>query len=315
MYFDYTELIKSLHKDNLCFDYLEHKGSFKSGIDIFTLKGKNNIDMVLNDRTSELRLKANFPYFWQGHNFCFQKAQLTDAIQYTSEILNLNLFESEVKHFEFGTLLETDFCAEEILFNHISYEGKPLQAYFNRNRLSGKEYKSACFRFKMYDAGRNIKNKLPEAIKSDLRRLYGYDKGKHYLKIENHYKKPQNHFKKRILSVEDILSDSFMKICKEDLINTYMNIMKTGIVKLPENKKDINAGTLPLILLKELEHLHGFNTEQLLMQKLKSIPESNLPKPDKKARKRQLESNLKKIQHANQSLYDLTSALQMKEIL
>ncbi|AMS27812.1 hypothetical protein AEM51_13075 [Bacteroidetes bacterium UKL13-3] len=314
MNLDYTELTKGISKDKLCLNYLEHEASYHSGTEKFTLKGVNKIEVFFNDRTSEIRLKANFPYFWQGHNFVCNKSQLIDAIQYTSEMLNLNLFDAEIRSFEFGTILQTEKPTDELLSNHISYNGKHLQPYFNKNVLAGKYYTGPTLIHKMYDAGKNLKNKVPEAIRADLSSFHGYDKTKHYLKVENHYKKPEIHFKNRTLFVNEVLSDSFLLQCKTDLIQTYKNIMKTGIIKLPKEKKDINSSTLPLIVLKELEALYHFNSEDLLMQRIKSIPECKLNKEDKKARKRQIEGNFKKIQSSGQSEYDLSSQLEAKEI-
>jgi hypothetical protein len=314
MNFDYTELTKGIHKDKLCLNYLEHEASYHSGTEKFTLKGVNKLELYLNERTSEIKLKANFPYFWQGHNFTFTKAQLIDAIQYTSEMLNLNLFDAEIKSFEFGTILQTDKPAEELLLNHISYKGKPLQPYFSKNKLTGKYYSGATIIHKLYDASKNIKDKVPEAIRTDLSNFQQYDKAKYYLKVENHYKKPERHFKQRTLYVNEAISEAFLLQCKADLIQTYKDIMKTGIIKLPEEKKNINSSTLPLIVLKELEALYHFNAEDLLMQRIKSIPESRLSKEDKKARRRQIESNLKKIQLAGISEYDLIQQLECKEI-
>jgi hypothetical protein len=91
--------------------------------------------------------------------------------------------------------------------------------------------------------------------------------------------------------------------------------MKTGIIKLPEDKKDLNAGTIPLIILKELEALFPFNSEELIFMKLKSIPEEILNKNDKKARKAILSSNFDKINNnANLSNYDITSKLESTKI-
>jgi hypothetical protein len=52
-----------------------------------------------------------------------------------------------------------------------------------------------------------------------------------------------------------------------------MKIMKTGKVILPGHKADFNAGTIPLFILKELESVYNFNTEDLINNILKTIPE------------------------------------------
>jgi hypothetical protein len=90
--------------------------------------------------------------------------------------------------------------------------------------------------------------------------------------------------------------------------------MKTGIIKLPEDKKDINAGTIPLIVLKELESIFHFNTEELLSNKLKSIPSEMLNKNDKKARQAILKANMKKLVNCGVSEYDISNKLEEQKI-
>ena len=90
--------------------------------------------------------------------------------------------------------------------------------------------------------------------------------------------------------------------------------MKTGIIQLPKKKADINSSTLPLIVLKELGILFDFNPEELLKQKLKSIPEEILNRNDKKARSRNIKANLKKLDGKGISQYDIFEMLAAKEI-
>jgi hypothetical protein len=315
MNYDFTSLIKNVSKDNLCLNYLDHEASYSQGKEKFILKGVKNIEIYYNPSSSEISLNANFPYFIQGHNFAFSSKKMKEAIQYTSELLNINLFSSLVKSFEFGSIIELNFPIDEFLFNHISLKGKAIQPYLTQNKLTGKYFKDGIMVHKLYNAGANIKNKLSSTIREDLSNNYGYDKAKNYLKIENHYMKPDVHFKKRNLYLNEVLSNSFMNECKEDLITTYKSIMKTGIIKLPEDKKDLNAGTIPLIILKELETLFHFNAEELIFMKLKSIPEEILNKNDKKARKAILSSNFDKINNNdNFSNYDITSKLESTKI-
>jgi hypothetical protein len=313
MNLDYTELIRPLGVDKVSFNHLDHVGSF-SGIEKFILKGVNNIDIYYNERISEIKLKANFPYFWQGHNFSTTKTTMIEAINHSSELLNLNLYDSEVKAFEFGTIVEIHKQPHDFLFNHISRNGKIMQPYYNRNTLSGKYYKDSILTFKLYDAGLNIKAKLPKATRDTLSKQFDYDGAKHYIKVETHYNKPNIHFKASNLLLDDILSDEFMNHCKEDLINIYKSIMKIGKVQLPTEKKDINSSTIPMIALKEVGILYDFNTEELLRQLIKSVPETTFTKYDKKARQAQVKANLKKLKSGSQSEFDILTLLESIEI-
>ena len=91
--------------------------------------------------------------------------------------------------------------------------------------------------------------------------------------------------------------------------------MKTGNLILPEKKADLNAGTLPLLILKELEGIYHFRTEDLLKAKVKAIPERILSTDDKKARMKILRGNLKKISNQGKSEYDITELLEAKILL
>ena len=88
--------------------------------------------------------------------------------------------------------------------------------------------------------------------------------------------------------------------------------MKTGNIHLPEKKGDINAGTLPLLILKELEAQFNFRTEDLLKAKLKEIPEEILSISDRKARLKTIRDNLKKIIIEGKSEYDISELLQAR---
>jgi len=314
MNFDFIDIAKRLDKDKVCLDFLEHEGSYSSGWEKFVLKSMNKMEVWIRESTNEMKVKANLHYFLKGHNFHSSKIDLINGLQYSSELLNVNLFNAEAKAFEFGTVINIKHNPQEFLSNHISINKNPLQPFYKLKKLTGKGFEDSIKRIKLYDAGHRIKSTLPEAIRIDLSNSYGYDKAKHYIRIESHYKQPEAYFKKRNIYVDDILQDGFMKICKEDLITTYKSIMKTGIIQLPKKKADINSSTLPLILLKELGILFDFNPEELLKQKLKSIPEEILNRNDKKARSRNIKANLKKLDGKGISQYDIFEMLAAKEI-
>jgi len=311
MNIDFLDIVKHHGKDNICFDYLKLAGTYPSGWTRYHLEGINIMEVWHNQEESNIRLKANFPYYWAGHNFHFKRSDFIDSIQHASELLNSNLFDAEVKAFEFGSIIEIDKKPKEFFQNHIKYKNQLLVTFKN---YSGKGFEDRVLKFKMYDAGKNIKSKLSKEQRSHLKENFGYNEAKHYIKIESHYKKPQVQFKQRTIYLNEVLSDSFLQDCKEDLISTYKDIMKTGIIKLPESKKDLNTGIITLLVLKELESLFNFNAEELLKHRLASIPETMLNKYDKKARKRQIEANLKKLLSSGQSEYDITSKLEAKEI-
>ena len=88
--------------------------------------------------------------------------------------------------------------------------------------------------------------------------------------------------------------------------------MKTGKTILPKCKADINAGTIPLMILKELESVYNFNTEDLIKNKLKAIPETIFSPADRKARQRIIKENLNKIKFQGKSEYDIFELLEAR---
>jgi len=311
MNIDFLDIAKHHGKDKICFEYLKQVASYETGWKKYLLEGLNSIEVWHHEQTANIRLKANFGYYLVGHNFNFKTPELIEGIQQVSELINCNLFDAEVKAFEYGSFIEIDLKPKEFFINHIKHKNKELITFKNH---SGKGFEEVDLKFKLYDAGRNLKTKLSKDIRASLKEHYGYDEAKHYIKIESHYKKPQIHFKKRNIYINEVIQDSFMQLCKEDLINSYKSIMKTGIIKLPEKKKDINSSIVPLILLKELETVFGFDAEELLKAKWKSVPEDKLNSYDKKARLHQLKTNLKKINTTDKSIYDITAKLDAKAI-
>jgi hypothetical protein len=309
MNIDYIDIAKHLGKDKLCTTYLEHISSYKSGWDKYQLSGVNSLDVWHHVGMNDMKLKASLPYFWAGHNLFGNTSEFIEAGQYCSEMLNINLFDAEVKKFEFCSVLETDEDIKNILNHHHSYRSIPLTRF-----KSGLGYDSTNFKHKIYNAGQNIKNKVTGEIRE---RLFanGYDPNKNYLKVENHYKKPMKHLNKGIILMEDLTKMEFLQECKSDLIKTYGNIKKTGYVHIPLNKSDINAATLPLMALMEKAQQYAYDPEQSILNLIKSIPDEVMNQYDKKARIRQIRANLKKLRKAGSSRYDLTEAMLKQAIM
>ena len=166
-----------------------------------------------------------------------------------------------------------------------------------------------------------MKNKLDKAIRSHLSQAYGYDQGKHYLKIENHYKRPEIALNSGIrILVNDLLVPEFYQKCKADLLSQYRNIMKTETLLIPKDKKALSAGNIILLAFKEAETFFPVNAEEMINSLLKAIPEEILNQNDKKARKRQIREMLKKISDPGGSIlagneHDLYSILEAKLML
>lgn len=55
----------------------------------------------------------------------------------------------------------------------------------------GRYFEDSVTLVKMYDAGRRIKQVVPQSVRNALQTDYGYKPDAHYVRIENHYKKPK----------------------------------------------------------------------------------------------------------------------------
>lgn len=303
MNFDYLEASKSLGKDKPFLDYLDHEASYSSGWEKFIYEGCKEVQVWLNDEASKIKVKGSIPYFIAGQNFKTGPEDFTNGIGHLSEILNLDLMKAEVNVFEYGTTLEIPYFPKEVFSSHIRIQGMKARSFDY-----GKYFDDRVLRVKLYDAGKNIKNKLTKDERQKLEANCGYDPFQNYLKIENHYKKPLICFKRNLLQVNDLLNPGFQTICKEDLLTKYRSIMKANTIEI-NRKKQVTCATLPLIILKEYEGLLPCKAEDLIKQKIKSFPSEILTKEDKKSRTRQIRANLKKIEAVRTCKYDISEIL------
>lgn len=308
MNFDYLEISRSLDKDKPCLDYLEWQLSTKNGWNKFTYEGCKDLEFWLNEEYPSIKIKGSIPYFMAGQNFKAGIQDLKSGFEFLGSILDLNLFNAEVKAFEYGTILQIHFNPRYIFDSHIKIQGMKTRAFDY-----GKYFEDRIMKVKLYDAGKNLKVKLDKNERERLSCSFGYNPQANYLKLENHYKKPSISFKQRIIQASDLIEGPFEQLCKADLLNKYDSIMKTKQVKITD-KKQLSSSTIPLLILKEFEAFLPCKAEDLLKKKIRSIPEGILTKEDKKGRIRQLKSNLKKLETVNECEYDISEMLE-KQIL
>lgn len=306
MNFDYLEISRSLSKDKPCLDYLDWQLATKYGWNKFLYEGCKDIEIWLNEEKDSITIKGSIPYFMAGQNFNTEVKDLKNGFDYLSSILELNLYKSEVKVFEFGTILKIPFSPSKVFNSHLKIQGMKTRSFDN-----GKYFEDSILRVKLYDVGKNIKLKLDKNERNALIERQGYNPQANYLKVENHYKKPSVSFKKRFILASDLLECSFEKQCKEDLYNKYSNIMKTRQVQI-NDKKQLSSSTIPLIILKEYEDYLPCKAEDLLIKKIKAIPEEIMTKEDKKSRIRQLRTNLKKIGVNEKYEFDISNLIRIK---
>ena len=125
---DYSEITKHLCKDKLCFDYLQHEASYKSGWEKFLLQGCKEMEVWHNESNNLLKVKGSPPYYWQGHNFSFGREALHESIQDISGRLKINLWEAELSRFEFGSIIEVQTKPEELIRHHLKSKGMKIRS-------------------------------------------------------------------------------------------------------------------------------------------------------------------------------------------
>ena len=231
-------------------------------------------------------MNANIPYCFLGHNFYSTIEDLTDGFQSISEDLNVNLFDADIQKFEFGSFIEIPFLVKDFLNNHI--RAKSMNTRIFERGKDFEPIKNQTHRIKIYDGGYRLKTELSKSIREILTNDFGYNPKGNYIKIESHYLKPETYFKKRNLLLNDLFSIQFTNECKNDLLNNYQKIMKTGCIQIPETKGKLSSSVIPLICLRELGQIYGFNPDEAIKTLIKAIPETILTKDDKKARNRQI---------------------------
>jgi hypothetical protein len=309
MNFDYIEAVISLDKDKPSLDYLDYQACYNTGWEKYLYEGCKAVEVWLNPDTAMLKIKGSIPYFVEGHNFNSSHSAFKSGIDHLSNVLALDLHKAEMKKFEYGTILEIPFPVNDIFLSHLKIPGMKTKPFDY-----GIYFEDRVLKVKLYDANRNLKIKLNRQERERLTLNFGYNVHSNYLKIENHYKNPYNYFKQGIISLGDMLSPDFETICKHDLSEKYKSIMKTKSINL-KNKKQLTSSTIPLIILKEYERLLPCSAEELIKQKIKSLPASIMTNEDKKSRRRQIKANFKKLYSEQLCQYDVSGILLNQLIL
>ncbi len=302
MNYDYVELSKFVSKDKVYLDDLKHISSNIYGWENYSMTYNNTeVKISHNSNSNELKVCGSLPYFVEGQNFSNDMTKIKESIYIISDTIDTNLFEANVTHFEAGITFESPYTPIDVFNSHYSIKGMNTETYGK----TGKVYKDSIKEIKLYYAGFNIKKKLSKESRINLASEKGYKPEGKYIRFESVYKKPEIYWKQRNISVKELFKPEFIMKCKNDIYNTYTMINKEGIYTLPKDKRDCTLPVIELLALKELGVKYGFNPEEYIKQKIKSIPTSILTNEDKKNRKRSLSQLSKKLILNKDSCFDL----------
>ena len=167
----------------------------------------------------------------------------------------------------------------------------------------------------MYDENRNIKLKQNKSEIEYVKQA-GWNPELHYLKWEAHYKRPHLIFNGgRYLKLADLLNLAFQERFRENLLWQYSRLSPFRTVVPPENKKLASTGGILLLTLAETllnDNIPLPKMKKFIYAKINSFSDSVLSPNDKRARKRQIRSLLKRLEESDASQWDLSEVLKEK---
>ncbi len=311
---DYIEISRQVYgKDSLFLEHLQPEASYSNGWRKYSVKGCRKLEVWHNADLSLLRLRGSIMYYWQGHNFSFDKLGFVQAINYLSSLMQMDLWSSEVDAFEYGAIVELTMgeTAKEYVQHH--REGKGLDMYNNpKDKGHFRGFKGAHVHLKLYDAGRNIQHKQGLSMKGIIQSC-GWNTERKYLKFEVHYLKPHISLNNgKGIELHNLVNPEWEKIFKEDLCHQYKRLMPMKSIVIPTNKKDLSSADIVLFTLAEWRLNEGDTVEEVkkvLYSRINSIPAGTLSVADKKARKRQIKTMLNKVEASTESKWDLSDKL------
>lgn len=314
MMIDYISTTTSFSgKDNTFLTHLQPEAVYNSGWRKYHLEGCEKLSVRIHPSLQLLKLEGSISYYWQGHNFSFDRKQFVAAINHIEDLLHIDIWKSTVNAFEYGVIMQVQMKPKEYILHHYSAPKEKLT-------LNEKQKDKGKFRWwsdknvslKMYDAGRNIQMKQGLERKEIITQS-GWEEAGEYIKWEAHYLEPECLNKGRGLYLYNLVNPDWHSTFKEDLYLQYKRLIPMKSIITPTSKKDLTTADILIITMAEEAVNEGRTMEELkkmLYAKVNSIPDCVLTKSDKDFRKAQIKKLLNNIREADISIYDLSNELQ-----
>lgn len=264
------------------------------------------------ENSNTLKLQGSITYFIQGHNFTYSNSIFCEAIKTIENMLKCHLWDAYVDEFEFGKIIKVEYEPKEYITKHYSDDKKLTMNERGKDRGYFKWWEAQNLSLKMYDINRNIKNKQSNIGKQTLIDI-GWNPAEHYLKWEAHYKKPHQYFNNGIgIKLSDLVKPAFQTTISTDLIYQYSRLSTMKSIVTPNDKKSLKTADIILLELAESMINSNFSiqeTQKKLYNRINNISKDILSDSDKKARKRQINSLIKKLKEEKTSKWDITEKL------
>ncbi len=273
-------------KDNTFLTHLQLEAVYNSGWRKYHLEGCEKLSVWIQPSLQLLKLEGSISYYWQGHNFSFNRRQFVEAINHIEGLLNRHHY---------------SVTKEKLTLNEKQKDKGKFRWWSDQN-----------VSLKMYDAGRNIQMKQGLERKEIITQS-GWEESGEYLKWEVHYIKPESLNKGKGLHLYNLVNPDWHCILKEDLYLQYKRLIPTKGIITPQDKKNLTTAGILIITMVEEAVNEGRTIEQVkkaIYDKINSIANHILTKPDKDFRKAQVRKLLSNIKGATESIYDLSNELQ-----
>ncbi|MCC8119347.1 MAG: hypothetical protein LIP09_11475 [Bacteroidales bacterium] len=305
---DFIEAIKFDDKDTFFSGHLQIEASYIGGNTRYSLKGVDgrNFQIIYNPSTKLLVVKGSIMYYYQGHNFTYDKRKFVEAIQHISTLIHVPLWDSDVRIFEYGAIMPVDMPPKEIISHH--REGKGQTLSINPNGLFRSFDDSFCRR-KLYDAGRNIQHKQGLTMKGIIEDAGWNPKG-YYIKWECHYLKPEYLNHGVAIKLKDLVNPDWENVFRKDVYEQYKKVLPFKSIDM--SKTDGKPFTLDIAILMLAETLlnNGSTLDEvrkMLYGRINAMGE--LSQSDKDARKRKVKEVFEKLKTSDKSQWDISNLL------
>ena len=311
---DYIQATKHLSdKDRLFLGHCRLEAEYSSGWQKYWLQGCEKLEIWYNPSLNWMRLQGSIMYYWQGHNFTYDKKGFVAAIDHIIKIIHISIWDAMIEAFEYGVIMQVPKKPKEYIKRHSSIPSEKLilnEKPKDKGNFRWWEDRNVCN--KMYDAAQNIKKKQGLQRKEILKES-GWNPEGEFLKWEAHYLKPEilNHGKGLLLA--DLMKPYWENVFKEDLYVQYKRLIPMKSLITPTNKKDLSSADIVMLALAEAQINAGENLKEvkkMIYDKINAIPEGVLSKADKDSRKRQIKSLFDKLQESPESEWDLSEKLE-----
>ena len=282
--------------------------SFETGRDCYSLQGIQKIQLIHKPSNGMLVLRGSISYFFQGHNFSYDKKAFMEAIDYISSLLKINIWQMDLNILEAGVIYPVEVKPKDIITHH--REGKGMTLHDNpKDKGNFRSFKDNYAFRKMYDAGRNIKMKQGLKRREIIQRS-GWNPDKEFIKWEIHYYKPHLLNKGKALKLYNLMNPHWEEILKADIKFQYSLIIPMKTIIPPKVKSDLHAIDIFALELVESKLNEGLiipEVKKLLYDRINSSP--ILSKADKDARKRQVKAILDKLEESSESMWDQSNKI------